>query len=415
MISFFKNKKLLVFIDQGLVSGSNFLLAIYLARMLSIDAFGIYALLWMIALFFLSVQQAALTTPMYSLEPKYLGESPERVSSLVIIQCQFSFISAAFVACLLFVLSVLQAKWSVGLLVIPFSFTVLLLLLQDFMRRVFCLKERYFVVIIMDVVAYLGLLGLLYFFSNHDQINLSDVFTFYSISFMLSVLFAFFKIGRVKYKKGEIGVIFREYWHFSKWLSLANILQWLASNLFVAVAGYILGVWVVGVIRVFQSAMGVFHVVFQALENFVPISASKIYQKSGLQALLKYIYKCGIWGIIFTILSSAIVIIVTPESLISYIYGSQYAVYGYLLYWYLFIYLLIYLGTLSRYILRTLEITKTIYKAYMYSVILSLLCVWPLVEYFKIKGVVIGVVLTQVVMLWVYLHSINNRIRETIC
>ena len=65
-----KSNKPLVFLDQAIVSGSNFILGILLARNLGIEGYGYYSLIWLVVLFFSSMQLASLISPMMSLGPK---------------------------------------------------------------------------------------------------------------------------------------------------------------------------------------------------------------------------------------------------------------------------------------------------------------------------------------------------------
>ena len=61
---------ILALTDQAVVSGSNFLIGIVLARVLGIDDYGLFVLLWMMVLFGKSINQAFVTRPMMTLAPK---------------------------------------------------------------------------------------------------------------------------------------------------------------------------------------------------------------------------------------------------------------------------------------------------------------------------------------------------------
>ena len=59
--------KLLVLADQTLVSGGNFILGLVLIRLLGLEQYGLFALLWMGVLFALSLHQAFITKPLMTL------------------------------------------------------------------------------------------------------------------------------------------------------------------------------------------------------------------------------------------------------------------------------------------------------------------------------------------------------------
>src|SRR5271163_675420 len=55
--------------DQAIVSGSNFITTMILARGLSLAEFGKYSLLWMFILFGVNIQMASIIAPMMSIGP----------------------------------------------------------------------------------------------------------------------------------------------------------------------------------------------------------------------------------------------------------------------------------------------------------------------------------------------------------
>src|SRR5271154_5499504 len=78
--------------DQAIVSGSNFLTTMILARGLSLAEFGKYSLLWMVILFGANIQMASIIAPMMS-----IGPIQKRISESSYLGSIFSF-QIAFVA-----------------------------------------------------------------------------------------------------------------------------------------------------------------------------------------------------------------------------------------------------------------------------------------------------------------------------
>lgn len=62
-----ESNKLLILMDQAIVSGGNFLLGLVLIRFLGLEDYGLFALLWMGVLFALSLHQAYITMPLMTL------------------------------------------------------------------------------------------------------------------------------------------------------------------------------------------------------------------------------------------------------------------------------------------------------------------------------------------------------------
>ena len=82
----------LVFMDQGLVSGVNFLMTLLLARFMGLENFGLFALGWMLVLFFSSVQIAFIISPLFTLYPKHACKK-QYLASVHAIQLIYSSIS----------------------------------------------------------------------------------------------------------------------------------------------------------------------------------------------------------------------------------------------------------------------------------------------------------------------------------
>ena len=86
----------LTLIDQAMVSGVNFLVSVALVRILGIELFGIYSLLWLAILFIQSIQFAVIISPMMSIGPKYLdAEKDSYYSAVLTHQIIFSIISSS--------------------------------------------------------------------------------------------------------------------------------------------------------------------------------------------------------------------------------------------------------------------------------------------------------------------------------
>ena len=62
-------------LDQGVVSGCNFLLGVLLARLLGLNDFGVFTLCWSVLLLTAGIQNALVIYPMLTLGPKLIGRA----------------------------------------------------------------------------------------------------------------------------------------------------------------------------------------------------------------------------------------------------------------------------------------------------------------------------------------------------
>lgn len=322
--------------------------------------------------------------------------SLQLIFSLLLIICLYVFFEIAVF---------FNDKWNIGDLKLYIILTTLFFLFQDFIRRYFIIKVKYFKLLIIDTIAYLGQIVAIFYLIYTNNLNLKMVFLVLSLSFGLSFVIGFFNIKKTKTKSLHRKLLFIKNWQFSKWLVYSAILQWGSGNFFILVAGAILGSTAVAVIKVMQNTMGVFHVLFIALENILPINFSKIYKKDGYHNMIKYFklqIKYGI--IIFSIFTSFIYIF--KSDIINLFYGIEYVEYSYLLVGFFLVYMCIYITLLQKYVLRTLELTKVIFISYVITTLFAFLSSYTLITYFKINGVLIGILFMQIITSMIFYRYI---------
>ena len=140
---------------------------------------------------------------------------------------------------------------------------------------------------------------------------------------------------------------------------------------------------------------------FQALENILPINLSKIYKKYGYKRMINYFKLQLKYGtIIFTLL--ALFISIFSFEIIGLLYGELYVEYSYLLVGFVFIYMFNYIITLQRYLLRTLELTQVIFTSYIATTAYAIISSSLFIGYFKIDGVLIGVLTMQLLTIIIF-------------
>jgi len=409
MLARLKDKKLLVFLDQGIVSLSNFILGILLARYLGVEGYGQFALFWLIVLFFSSLQQAFIISPMLTLgSKKNIGIIDNYLITMFNLQLFVIIIILIFLSVFFEIVVFFDSKWDVGELKKYIFITTVFFLLQEFLRRYLILKLKYYNLLFMDGIAYLGQIIFVIFFIYLDGLELKTVFLSVAMPFFLSVLIGYIQVKKVRIKKKYRKLVFLKNWKFSKWLIYTAILQWGSANFFILASGVILGDWAVGVIRIMQNTMGIFNVFFISLENILPTIFSQIYCKNGYKKMIIFLnnqikYGVVLFGIISLIVSGI------SQTLIEFLYGKEYLQYAYLLVGFVVIYFFIYINILQRHMLRTLEITKVMFISYIITTSFSLLSSYPLIKYFKLDGVVMGILIIQLIISLIFYNYIKNQ------
>jgi len=150
--------------------------------------------------------------------------------------------------------------------------------------------------------------------------------------------------------------------------------------------------------------MGVLHVFFLALENFIPSKASEILSTEGKGPLILFFKKLVAWGAIIIIVICLFIFLVS-DVLVDFIYGEDYVKYAYLLNWFMALYLINYFLLVFRYHLRTIEKTRPIFIGYIIGAVFNFLTAKLFITYLGLNGIVIGLITMQCIVLLFYIKK----------
>lgn len=406
-----RNPTLLVYGDQAIVSGFSFLSSVVLARFLGIDGFGIYSVAWLGVLIASSINQPLIIAPMQTLSVK---KSPKEkniyLQALVFKQLLFaaamSFLSFLTVLFMEYVLK----DWKVDTLILAFPLAVFTFLLQDFFRKYFFVIGKPHKAILIDFIAYGGVLLSAFAIHFVQDIDAQFVLLLTAVFFLYASLIGIWSIPELRFNWESIKEVILEHWDFSKWLTATALLQWFSGNLFIIAAGAILGPIAVGATRMAQNIVGVTHVLFLAMENIIPTRAANQQRVNGNQGMFKYLWKFTLqMGLItFTLLA---LIAIFSSNIIEFCYGKAFLEYRHILIGFCALYVIVFLGYPLRYAIRTMEKTQLIFISFIASSIFSVISAYPIIKTFGLNGVVAGLMITQLITLTIYLVNIRKEIK----
>jgi O-antigen/teichoic acid export membrane protein len=402
-------EKFLILGDQAIVSGANFATGIILARTLGLDQYGLFAFIWLSVLFFSSLHQALIIMPLYTLFPKS-DNKQSYLANLMAIQIIFSiftfigiFLIISISSSIYFDWNISQFKWTLSAVAAGFVF-------NDYLRRLFFTLHMPKTSLGMDVIGY-GLQPILLLFlayQNALSINsaLVSIFILQMTSSLLGLLLSY----RSKISIKEIKGTFTDNLNFSKYLIGTSLLQWLSGNLFLAVGASLLGTAALGAIRIAQNIVGVLNVLFLAMENIVPVRAAEVMKSEGPKSMINYIGKISKQSVIPVLLILGMLIGFRSQ-IITLFYGSQFQSIDSILIGFGGLYVLVFLGTLLRFAIRTLENNKVIFLSYVLTTLFSLVMAQPLVVNYHLNGILIGLFSVQIINIIIYLFSLKTELK----
>ena len=90
------------------------------------------------------------------------------------------------------------------------------------------------------------------------------------------------------------------------------------------------------------------------------------------------------------------------------LYGTEFKPYAFILIGFCIIYIFVYLSHPLRFALRTLEMTRPIFIAYLLAAVFSLLAAAPMLREWGIYGLLLGLLTTQIICQVVYIISLRK-------
>ena len=404
-----KKKIPLILFDQIIVSGSNFLLSIFILRFLGAEVFGVFTFLWLFILFFNSIQMSLIISPMMTNLAKYDQNKKNNFISGIFLQ---QIIFCLFTSILLDLFFNFYGDYINNFNISKFSFSIIILFIftqfQQFFRRLSFLNKDYNRAIISDLISYFILFILIIYFETTELLNLDLLIWLLGISFFFGNVIFIFNIFKFKVNFFNFLSSFRSNWKISKWLFLTSLLQWFSGNFWIINTGLILGPYALGVLRACQIIINITNLAFQSFENLFPSKFSEIYINKGKKEFKEYFIKFIKKGLAYIVLTIIIIIFFSKKILIIF-FGFEISQYSKILIYLSFILPITFLIFPISYSLRTVEKTKYIFVGYLLSSLFTISFSKIIISKFEMPGTVLGLFISSTIVLVITLYSYKKN------
>jgi len=384
-----KKPSSLVFTDQLIFSGSNFVLTFVLARKLGIADFGLFSSVLLATYLLVGICNSVLVQPFQiSVAKKFTNKSLGFVlQSLLVLLGVF--------ASLMFLVKLLPFS-SIGfykthfLSIVTFSSAYIL---QDFLRKILLALDRVKLVLMIDCI-FLIVFPVIWFQEDLDLKQ--SLFVIGIVNGIASLPGAWFciKNSKFSFKNKEL---FNYHFKEGKWLFSASVLQWFSGNFFTLVAGVYLGINALGALRLVQSFFGIINVILQTVENYYLPKTAKLYFQNKTEEK-KELYLNMLKGMM--VLATVITgFFMFSDSIMVLIGGEKYEQYGFVVKLVSVLYFVILYSYPVRISIRVMEQNKAFFVGYCISFVFSVASFHFLLKYGALYGAVAGLLINQIVMI----------------
>lgn len=350
--------------DQVLVSGANFLTGIILARSLGPAIFGVFVVLQSVMLYVNAFQVSLIISPMLSTVPKLdVARRDDHLRGVLALQ---------------FVLSVVLALavWLLGLAgyliaghealtartMGALASAVLMFQLQDWLRRFYFVHQRARAACLNDMLSYGSQVLLLLWATLDDTLDLELTLWIMALTSACAFFLGFLMASAaLRPAFGHARAVLREGWRAGRDYFLAWQMQWLGTQGVLLAGAGLIGAQAAGGVRAAQNIIGPINILFQAMDNTVPVAAARNFAEGGLPALSRYLWRNTAWGSAL-LLPVMLLLTFAADPLTRFVYGSQYVAYSALVVWQAAAMFLQFYVRQVTYFLRTVEATAVIMR-----------------------------------------------------
>jgi O-antigen/teichoic acid export membrane protein len=320
--------------DQGMVSGSTFVLNIFLARWLGAEQYGAYAIAFSIFLFMASFHNAMLLEPMSVFGPgDYRRSLPQYLGQLV----RLHFAVTAALTGVLCIASVVVGLVGRTTLLAPglwgTSLALPFILFFWLWRRAAYLEAKPNVAIRGAITYAATSLALMCLLEGLHRLTSFSAFLIQAIAGLTASLVLIWSIRPQLWSLGHaFASILRRHWKYGRWVAISAFVFWLNGNAYYVVAGSLLGMHNVAGLRAIQNFVQPVIQFLAAISLLILPRASSWFSDKDRRSFRRNM----IWvTLLYTGAATlySVVAVVLGHPLIALVYRGRYTEYSYLLPW----------------------------------------------------------------------------------
>jgi O-antigen/teichoic acid export membrane protein len=392
--------------DQSLVSGMNFLTTATLARLLGVHNFGVFSVFYILLQYLNTVPMAITISPMMSLGPQI--KDPARHRTFLRSMAGYQYL-LSLALCLATLLCVLPLEFHIGSwqvqpgLLFPYLLTIFCFQAQDWFRRFCYVQGNGRAVFWNDVISYMGQVAALALLWWLHRMSVNAAYYAIALTSMIAFAAGYFKAD-ISSSWEETRAAITGTWSTGRTLLMTSQLQWLGTQGIYLIVAYVAGVSAASGIRAALALMGPVIMLYQLLDNVIPVRAASAYANGGEHGLVAYLRRT--LSIVACVIGPLILFAsLFAGPIMNAVFGRAYSGFSVLVIW-----AGVYMGVLLiikwlSYYFRTVNKTKVMARTAMGVSFVSVCACFLLTHRFGATGGLAAVVAGQFMTVSVFLVS----------
>jgi O-antigen/teichoic acid export membrane protein len=405
-------KGVLALIDQGLLSGSNFLVGILLARWLSPNDYGAYALGFSIFLFLSGFHNAFFLEPMSVLGPEsYPRCLTSYVKKLLGLHFVMAFLLSVLAVAGVLLLRIFTSDPAIRSAMWGVAIAVPLILFQWLCRRAVYLKMAPWLAAVSSAAYCIALVVLLLAFKR--SISPFMGFLVQSLAAIPAIFLLLISLqwGISPDRGPSAHDVLREHWRYGRWVVGSAFVYWLSANAYYVIVGALLPMQDLAALRALRNFTLPFAQALTAVTLLVLPWASSRFAAEGAQGLQRrtrqltllfgsgaLVYFCVIW--------------LFGSRVMNFVYAGRYNEFSHLLALATAPLLLIAASVGSEIAVQVMQAPSEVFLAYAISGALTLLVGVAFTHYWGLVGGLVGILISTVAFWATITYRCQKRLQE---
>ncbi len=381
-------------LDQGIISGTNFLLSFFLARYFSPEQFGLYIFAFTSLILSVGLLNSTVNVPMSVMGSQLHGD--EWSDFLYNTFLHFAII-ALVLAALFFVLHLYLdfGRYHLNsVLLRDISAVIFICLLQEYVRRILLTKLKVRDVFTVDFITYIPRILVVLFCV--ETLNASRMIYLFGITALFGSMLGYFYIRKDIRSFSVKKEVWKKVWHYGKW-TLADWAPFvLTGQFYVYIVTFVLGNSANGILGACRNFIAPISIVLVSLMNYALPYYSRLYNNQGQQVLITSMKKVfSIFGALIIIYLLSINIYSKP--LMELLFRS-YSEYNYLV-------IFLSIGIFFNFIFKPVDIyfkvkmlPKKVFYCRAVTAIVTLITIFPLIRWLGVLGAACSYIISQFTM-----------------
>jgi len=383
--------------DQVIISGSNFLLMLVVARSLDPALFGIFGIYYLVLMLMVSVQFGIISSP-HNVIGQHLRGQNYRDFSRSVAHAQRLFTIIILILGLFTIIVAISNSLAQTKTLAMFFLTLTSYLAQDFYRRILHTERRQRDAAMVDILGFGG--------------QALAVTLLWMLGILTSVLTVLLVMAALAGSSTWLGVVLtrasfagkieprymRQMWEMGRWLGGSSLIGWLSAQLPTFVGAWILGPGAVGVFRATETLMRPLGILLAVFDTILPIRFSHLLGENG-RTKMEADFRRISAGYVILLLVICLFLLILGPALVSTLFGNGYAGHEWLPAGFGFMYLLMGANKLLGARVRALRKSAVLFSASLGGLFSATILVWPLVHSFGVYGMLICVLAVYFVSL----------------